>query len=104
MFRAKVRFNWPFFNHYLAYEMGKCRPKQKKFSIAVREYAEISGIAYDVAFQELRMHLDSDSSFALRTFAYFQKFSQMVNQEVALDEMEAVLLAAQKEMIRNASI
>jgi hypothetical protein len=64
---------------FLHDELRDCDPAQNVFARSVEEYAEISGIDAQAAWQELRLKLKSRGLVGVRTYALQQKFMMKMN-------------------------
>jgi hypothetical protein len=64
---------------FLHDELRDCDASRNVFATSIQEYADLSGIDPQAAFQELRLKLKSSGLVSLRTYALQQKFMMKMN-------------------------
>src|SRR6266480_6076131 len=85
-------------------ELNHCDPGNGKYTKAIEEYAALQEIDVDVAYQELRMKLQSNGMVKLRNYALYEKYMMQMNSCVTRGQLNAVLDAVLVARTRSAAI
>lgn len=75
------------FDGYLWNQIEKCDPKNNYYTQAIQEWASISDILPDVAYQELKIRAESIALQYIRNHAVYQRYVQLINKERTEKEM-----------------
>jgi hypothetical protein len=86
-------------------ELDKCRPDKQYYTEPIKDYARITDCSNDVAYNELKLHMDNIAHSRLRNLGLYIKFRNKLNQ-VNGDHFSQKLVYEEflQEMIGNSKI
>jgi hypothetical protein len=71
-------------------ELADCDPRAGRYTKAIEEYAALQDITVEVAYQELRMKLQSKGMAKLRNYALYQKYMMQMNSCTTREQLNKV--------------
>ena len=89
---------------FITDQLGKAKPEEGYYPNAIQEYAFISGIETDTAYQELSMRVETVGLIRLRAQAIFDKYARMINIATTKAECSLALNKAHEERYMNALV
>lgn len=79
---------------FIYHELADCDPRAGTYTSAIEEYAALQGIDPEVAYQELRMKLQSSGMAKLRNYALYEKYMMQMNSCTTRKQLREVFEAA----------
>lgn len=92
------------FEGFLWKELDACIPESQFYTQAIVEWAAISDVSPDTAYQELKLKAESKGLQYIRNHAIHQKYVFLLNQETTKEGLLAVLLDGMSWLINRAGI
>ena len=78
------------FDGYLWNQIEKCDPTNNYYTQAIQEWASISDVCPDTAYQELKMRAESIALQYIRNHAVYQRYVQLINKETTEKALRGV--------------
>ena len=86
-------------------ELDKCSPNNQYYTEPIKDYARITDCSEDVAYNELKLHMDNLAHSRLRNLALYIKFRNKLNQANGdPDSQKLVYEEFLQEMVGNSKI
>jgi hypothetical protein len=86
-------------------ELDKCDPNRSYYTDPIKDYARITECSDDVAFNELRLHMDNLAHSRLRNLGLYVKFRNKLNQAASnKGSQQLVFEEFLQEMVGNSKI
>lgn len=92
------------FDLYIQSQLDKVNTATNEYPQAIKEYALISGISEENAYEELAMRSQTYGLIKTRNYALYQKYVYLLNQVDTEPELEVVIKQAIKELKNNAQV
>jgi hypothetical protein len=89
---------------YMQREVVASTPEVGVYSNGIHEYANISEISPESAYNELKLMLDSISLIKLRNMAWYRKYVSIINTLHTKEEMKRAFYKIYNELYTNALI
>jgi len=99
-----VDFFDPELKSFIGHELLKCKPENEVYSDAIHEYAFISEINVQTAYQELLMGFETAGVIKLRNYALFKKHAMIFNSLHTAEELDLAMKNALDDLLYKARI
>lgn len=71
---------------YVLHSLRLCDPSSNSYSMGINEYAEITGMTQQEAYQELQLRFESRGRTKLLHYALFQRYAAVINSLTSKEE------------------
>jgi hypothetical protein len=92
------------FEGFLWRELDACRPESGFYTQSIIEWATLSDVSPNTAYQELKLKAESRGLQYIRNHAVHQKYVFLLNQEKTKERLLAVLLDGMSRLINRAGL
>lgn len=89
---------------FMHQELQTSDPKTDTYANGIIEYAAISDISNESAYQELKLFLDSVGLIKLRNMAWYNKYVRIINSLTTREQMKAAFAKIYNEIYKKALI
>lgn len=89
---------------FLCSQLDKCLPENNYYTQSIHEWAIISDISVDMAYQELKIKSESIGLQYLRNYAIYQKYVILINKCNTKSEFTDTVIQGQNHLIIGRSL